>query len=57
MDVGFTCSGSAHQNEIVSILGELAKTKGFDLRLPDSGRAVIEAGKILVMREVRRVRN
>jgi len=26
-DVGFACSGSAHQNEIVGILGELARTK------------------------------
>jgi hypothetical protein len=51
-DMGIACSGAAHQNEIVGILGELARTKGFELRLPDHGRAVIEGGKFLVMGDV-----
>ena len=37
----------------MGILGELARTKGFDLRLGNSGGAVIEGSKILVMRELR----
>jgi hypothetical protein len=40
LQYGFTCSGAAHQNKIVGILGERARTKGFNLRLQDSGRWV-----------------
>lgn len=51
-NVGFACAGSAHQNEIVGVLGKLSGTKGIDPGLSDGGCAVIEGGKILVMREL-----
>jgi len=51
-NVGFSCSGSAHQNEIVGIFSELSGAEGVDPSLSNSGGAVIEGGKILMMREL-----
>ncbi len=51
-DVGFACASSAHQNEVVGVLGELSGAEGIDPSLSNSGCAVIEGGKILVMREL-----
>lgn len=46
-NMGFTRSSTSHQNEIVGILGKLARTEGFDLRLPNSSRAVMRLAKSL----------
>src|SRR6056297_2344368 len=52
-DMSFAGSGSAHQDEIVRLLGELACAERFDLGLGDGGRTVIEGGEVLVMGELR----
>ena len=45
----FAGACSTHQNEIVGFLGELACAERFDLGLGDSGCAIIEGRKVLMM--------
>ena len=52
-DMGFAGSGSAYQNEVVRLLGELACAERFDPGLGDGGRAIIEGGEVLVVGELR----
>ena len=52
MNVGFACAGTVHQNEVVGVFGELSGAEGVGPGLGDGGGAVIEGGKILVMREL-----
>lgn len=52
-DVSFACPGSADQDEVVRLFGELTRAEGFDLGLTHRGRAVIEGGEVLMMGELR----
>ena len=46
-DMGFSGVGSAHQNEVVRLVSELARAERFDLGLVDCGGAVVENGEVL----------
>jgi len=45
--MGFSGVGSAHQNEVVRLVSELARAERFDLGLVDCGGAVVENGEVL----------
>jgi len=44
-------AGSADKNDVVRVLGELARAERVDLRFGDGRSAIIEGGKVLVMGE------
>ena len=50
-DVRFAGAGSTDEDDVVRVVGELARAERVDLRFRDGRSAMIEGGKVLVVRE------
>jgi len=50
-DMRFAGAGAANKNDVVRVLGELARAERVDLRFGDGRSAIIKGGKVLVMGE------